>query len=69
MEQAVHNGLLSIGFAILGFVLLYAGYRAFDALTPGNLNKQIFEERNMAAAVLAAAFVVGVALVVHAAIT
>ena len=43
---------LSVVFAILGFGLLFLGYRAFDMLTPASLSNQIFEEKNLAAAVL-----------------
>ena len=69
MEQVLRNVLVSVIFAILGFGLLFIGYSAFDKLTPTSLNRQIFEDRNMAAAVLAGAFVVGLAIVVAAAIS
>ncbi|MBI2939648.1 MAG: DUF350 domain-containing protein [Chloroflexi bacterium] len=69
MERVLDNVLLSILFAVLGFVLLFVGYRVFDALTPTDLSKRVFEEGNMAAAVLAGAFVIGLAIVVGAAIS
>ncbi|MCC6173729.1 MAG: DUF350 domain-containing protein [Chloroflexi bacterium] len=59
---------LSLIFALLGFILLFVGYRVFDALTPTDLNKRIFHDGNVAAAVLAGAFVVGLAIVVGMAI-
>lgn len=64
----ISNLILSLTFAILGFVLLFIGYRIFDALTPGNLNKRIFEDGNSAAAILAGAFVLGLAIIVAMAI-
>ncbi|MBM2810466.1 MAG: hypothetical protein HW416_1225 [Chloroflexi bacterium] len=69
MEHALSNALLSVGFATLGFVLLFVGFLVFDLLTPGNLKKKILEEGNVAAAILAGAFVLALALVVHAAIS
>ncbi|MFN8522382.1 MAG: DUF350 domain-containing protein [Chloroflexota bacterium] len=69
MEQTLANAGLSVLFTLLGFVLLFAGYRLFDAMTPTDLNKRIFEDGNVAAAILAGAFILGLALVVAAAIS
>ena len=69
MDNAVSSMLLSVLFALLGFVLLFLGYKVFDALTPTDIAKQIFEENNVAAAVLMAAFIIALAIVVAAAIS
>jgi putative membrane protein len=69
MDSTLSNALLSVTFALLGFVLLFAGYRVFDALTPTDLNRRVFEDGNVAAAVLAAGFVLALAIVVAAAIS
>lgn len=69
MENLLNSVLLSLLFALLGFVLLFVGYRAFDALTPTDLSKRIFDDGNVAAAVLAGAFVIGLAIVVASAIS
>jgi uncharacterized membrane protein YjfL (UPF0719 family) len=69
LDKVINNALVSVVFAVLGFVLLFLGYRLFDVLTPGDLSKRIMEDGNLAAAVLAGAFVVALAIVVHAAIT
>jgi len=69
MDNAIPNALLSIVFAILGFVLLYVGWRVFDALTPANIGSRIFEEGSVSAAVFAGAFIIGLAIVVAAAIS
>jgi uncharacterized membrane protein YjfL (UPF0719 family) len=68
VEQLLFNILLAVIFSLLGFALLFAGYRAFDALTPMDLGHKIFDEGNVAAAVMAGAFVLGIALVVAASI-
>lgn len=64
----ITNLILSLIFAILGFALLFIGYRVFDALTPADLNKRIFDDGNTAAAILAGAFVLGLAIIVAMAI-
>jgi putative membrane protein len=69
MEQVLRNVVVSVVFAVLGFGLLFLGYKTFDRLTPTSLSRQIFEDRNVAAAVLAGAFVIGLAIVVAAAIS
>lgn len=69
MANLLTNIILSIIFAALGFVLLFVGYRIFDSLTPLNLSKRIFEDGNIAAAIMAGAFVIGLAIVVAAAIS
>jgi uncharacterized membrane protein YjfL (UPF0719 family) len=68
MDQILRNAVLSIVFAVVGFGLLFIGYRVLDLLTPHSMTSQIFEEKNMAAAILAGAFVIALALVVAAAI-
>ena len=67
--NALNSMLLSVIFALLGFVLLFLGYKVFDALTPADIAKQVFEHNNMAAAVLMAAFIIALAIVVAAAIS
>jgi len=68
-DNAINNALLSLLFAVLGFILLYVGWRVFDVLTPANIGNRIFEEGNVAAAVFAGAFIIGLAVVVAAAIS
>ncbi len=68
LEITINNLLLAVLFALVGFILLLGGYRIFDAMTPTDLNAKIFEEGNVAAAVLAGAFIIGLAIVVAAAI-
>ncbi|MGE3273253.1 MAG: DUF350 domain-containing protein [Chloroflexota bacterium] len=65
----ITNIVLSLVFALLGFVLLFLGYRIFDALTPTDLSKRIFEDGNIAAAVMAGSFVIGLAIIVAMAIS
>ena len=61
--------ILTIVYATVGMLLLFAGYRIFDALTPTDMQKKIFEEGNVAVAVLAGAFLISLALVIAAAVS
>jgi putative membrane protein len=69
VEQIARNALVSLLFAVLGFALLFVGWRVLDALTPANLEKKIFEEGNLAAGILAGAFIIALAMIIHAAIS
>ena len=69
MEQTLSSMALSVVFALLGFVLLFVGYKVFDLLVPADLNKRIFEDGNLAAALVVAAFIIGLALIVANAIS
>lgn len=69
MDKIISDVLLSLLFTVLGFILLFAGYRVFDWLTPTDLNDDIFRKGNVAAAVFAGAFVLGLAIIVRAAIS
>jgi len=60
--------VLSVVYAALGMVLLYLGYRLFDWLTPTNLQEDIFKNGNVAVAILIGAFILGLAIVIGAAI-
>jgi putative membrane protein len=55
-------------FSIAGTLLAIVGYKLFDICTPGNLHEEIVKNRNLAAAVVGAAVIVGVCIVVAAAI-
>lgn len=68
VEQLWFNLLLAAIFSVLGFVLLFIGYKVLDWLTPEDLSGKIFRDGNVAAAVLAGSFVIGISIVVAASI-
>ena len=68
MENTLANAAVSVLFALLGFILLFVGYKVFDKMTPTDMQVRIFEEGNVAAAVLAGAFILGLAIITAAAI-
>jgi putative membrane protein len=54
-------------FAVVGVLLAIAGYRAFDKFTPGDLHREIVENKNVAAAIIGGAVIIGVCIIVAAA--
>jgi uncharacterized membrane protein YjfL (UPF0719 family) len=54
-------------FAFIGIAVAVAGYKLFDKCTPGDLNREILENRNIAAAIVAGAVILGVCIIVAAA--
>lgn len=68
LEAILTNLGLSVLFAVLGFILLVVCYRVFDALNPADLHARIFEDGNVAAAIVSAAFIIGLAIIIAAAI-
>ena len=62
--QAVANMLL---FAGIGIFAAIAGYKIFDKCTPGHLSREILEHRNIAAAIIAGAVILGVCIIIAAA--
>ena len=58
----------SIVYAGLGGILLLVAFKVVDWATPAELDREIFEKNNIAAAILAGAFLIGLALIIAAAI-
>jgi uncharacterized membrane protein YjfL (UPF0719 family) len=54
-------------FALIGILTAIAGYKLFDKCTPGNLHHEILENRNVAAAIVAGSVILGVCIIIAAA--
>lgn len=68
-NHSLGHGLLNtIIFGLAGVVLAIVGYKLFDLCTPGDLHREILENRNVAAALIAASVILGVCLIIAAAI-
>ena len=53
-------------FGISGIVLLIIGYYVWELITPYNLRREIHENKNVAVAIVVAAFIIGMAIVIAA---
>ena len=54
-------------FGGIGICLAIVGYKIFDRCTPGHMHKEIIEHRNVAAAIIGGSVILGVCLIIAAA--
>jgi putative membrane protein len=54
-------------FSAVGIIAAIAGYKLFDKCTPGDLHQEIIQNKNVAAAVVAASVILGVCIIIAAA--
>jgi hypothetical protein len=57
-----------IVYSVLGLIVLAAAFKMIDIITPGNLAKQIAEEKNLALAVVIAGAMLGISIIIASAI-
>jgi len=60
--------LWAVIFGLLGIILIIAGYRIFDWVSPIDVEKELSEKNNIAVAIVCAAVIIGIAIVIHASI-
>jgi putative membrane protein len=53
-------------FGFVGIILLIVGYYVWELVTPYNVRKELEENRNVAVAIVVAAFILGMAIVIAA---
>ena len=63
LGHAVANMVI---FASVGLACAVVGFKVFDKCTPGNLTKEIVENKNVAAAIVAGAVILGVSIIIAA---
>ena len=69
-EYSIPHGLtLFAVFGLAGILMAIIGYKLFDKMTPGDLHAEIFEHKNVAAAILAGSVIIGVSLILAAAMS
>jgi uncharacterized membrane protein YjfL (UPF0719 family) len=61
----------AVGYMVLfggiGIVMAIVGYKLFDKCTPGQLHREIIEEKNVAAAIIGGSVILGVCVIIAAA--
>ncbi|AWG20868.1 hypothetical protein FFWV33_04570 [Flavobacterium faecale] len=60
--------LASIVFSLLGIVILLIAYLIIEKLTPENTWNEISKNNNVALAIVFAAFIIGISMIISAAI-
>jgi hypothetical protein len=54
-------------FSAVGILAAIAGYKLFDKCTPGDLHNEIVQNKNVAAAIVAGSVILGVCIIIAAA--
>lgn len=60
--------LSTLIFGLIGIVVAIIGFKLFDAMIPFNLEQEICEKQNLAVALLCAAMMLGICVIVAAAV-
>ena len=69
MEYIVLKGIInSIVFSLVGIVVLLFSYLLLEKLTPENTWKEIVNNKNVALAIVFGAFIIGISIIISAAI-
>lgn len=68
MELILHGITNSVIYSVIGIVILLITYLIIEKLTPENSWKEIVENKNMALAIVFAAFIIGIAMIISAAL-
>lgn len=63
--QPIVNSIL---FSVIGIIILLLTYCLIEKLTPENTWKEIVEKNNISVAVIFAAFIIGISMIISAAI-
>jgi uncharacterized membrane protein YjfL (UPF0719 family) len=67
-DSLIGGIVLTLMFSLIGIAISIIGYKLFDHFTPGDLHKEIVENKNIAAAIIGAAVIIGVSIIVAASI-
>ena len=60
--------LNSLVFSLLGIIILLVAYFIIEKLTPENTWKEVAQKNNVAVAIVFAAFIIGISMIISAAI-
>lgn len=66
---AATDGIIAtIIYSAIGIIMAAVSFKVVDVLTPGELSKELTENKNVALAILAGAMILGICLIIAAAI-
>jgi len=69
MEYIALKGIInSIVFSLVGIIVLLLSYLLLEKLTPENTWKEIVNNKNVALAIVFGAFIIGISIIISAAI-
>ncbi len=66
----IEKGIVgTIVYSLIGMAMCALGFKVADWLIPGNMSKQISDEKNVASAIVAAAIIIGICIIIASAIS
>jgi putative membrane protein len=68
MESLSKGVVGSLVYAIIGILMSVLSFKIVDAIIPGKLSRQIAEDRNVAIAIVAGSMILGICIIIAAAI-
>ena len=68
MEFRIDHFLNAVVYAALGIVIYLLAFFVIDKATPGELSREIFEKHNVAAAVVVGFMMLGIGIIIAAAV-
>ena len=68
-EPHLVNFCLTIVYSIVGLLFFGLGYWLFDKITPFSVRKEIEEDQNTSLAIIIGSVIIGLAIIISAAIT
>jgi len=65
----IEKGILgTVVYSLVGMAMCALGFKVADWLIPGNMSKQISEDKNVASAIVVAAIIIGICIIIASAI-
>lgn len=58
----------SVLYSLIGIIILFVSFWIIEKITPENLWKELIEKKNTAIAIMAAAFMISIAIIIASAI-
>ena len=55
-------------FGLIGIIVAIVGFKLYDAVTPFHIEREICEKQNIAVAILSGSMILGISLIVAAAV-
>jgi len=68
MQQILNGITNSAIYSIIGIIILLIAYLIVEKLTPENSWKEIVENKNIALAIVFAGFIIGISMIISAAL-
>jgi putative membrane protein len=66
----IEKGIVgTIVYSLIGMAMCALGFKVADWLIPGHISKQISDDKNVAAAIVVAAIIIGICIIIAAAIS